>query len=183
AMSWKSTAGRDPVGFYLWRTEGGEVRIFMSETLFAEMEESLGVQMANAHRFPGVLDVAVTPDAHHGYGVPVGCVIATTGTLAMGPVGYDIGCGMAALRSDVPRDRARPDRVKEFSRLVMSRVGLGAGSKGQLMSKERFQEVVRGGAEALGAKRGTAERDRIPVEDGWDIPKDSRAWRGQAQLG
>ena len=182
-MSWKAAVRRDPAGFYRMRVDGGEVRIFMTEALFAEAEEGLGDQIRNTHRFPGVLDAVITPDAHHGYGVPVGCVIATTGTLAMGPVGYDIGCGMAALKSDVPRDRATPDRVKEFSRLVMRRVGLGAGSKGQPFSKERFQEVVRGGAEALGAPRGTAERDRIPVEDGWDIPKDSRAWRGQAQLG
>jgi tRNA-splicing ligase RtcB len=182
-MSWKTAARRDPAGFYRLRVDGGEVRIFMTEALFAEAEETLGEQIRNTRRFPGVLDAAITPDAHHGYGVPVGCVIATTGTLAMGPVGYDIGCGMAALRSDVPRDRATPDRVKGFSRLVMSRVGLGAGSKGQPLSKERFQDVVRGGAEALGARRGTAERDRIPVEDEWDIPKDSRAWRGQGQLG
>jgi tRNA-splicing ligase RtcB len=182
-MSWKGDARRDPAGFYRMRVDGGEVRIFMTESLFAEAEESLGEQIRNTRRFPGVLDAAITPDAHHGYGVPVGSVIATTGTLAMGPVGYDIGCGMAALRSDARRDRATPDRVKDFSRLVMSRVGLGAGAKGQPMSKERFQDVVRGGAEALGAPRGTAERDRIPVEDEWDIPKDSRAWRGQAQLG
>src|SRR4029450_531312 len=126
------------------RTEQGEVRIFMTEALLAEAEESLGAQIENARRFPGVLDVVVTPDAHHGYGVPVGCVMATSGTLAMGPVGYDIGCGIAALRSEVPRDRATPDRVADFSKQVMKRVGLGAGSRGQAVSKERFQEVVRG---------------------------------------
>jgi tRNA-splicing ligase RtcB len=65
----------------------------------------------------------------------------------------------------------------------MKRVGLGAGAKGQSVGKERFQEIVRGGAEALGVRRGTAERDRIPVDEDWDVPKDSRAWRGQAQLG
>jgi len=43
-MSWKSAARRDPAGFYRWRAEGGEVGIFMSEALFTEMEESLGVQ-------------------------------------------------------------------------------------------------------------------------------------------
>jgi tRNA-splicing ligase RtcB len=182
-VSWKDEARRDPGGYYTLPTDGGPVRIFMTPALFAEAEESLGEQIRNTRRFPGVLDVAVTPDAHHGYGVPVGCVMATSGTLAMGPVGYDIGCGIAALRSTVPRDRATPDRVREFSRLVMKRVGLGAGSKGQALSKERFEEVVRGGAEALGERRGTAERDRIPVEEAWDIPKDSRAWRGQQQLG
>src|SRR5678816_2706822 len=101
--------------------------------------------------------------------------MATTGTLAMGPVGYDIGCGIAALRSTVAREEATPDRVKDF----MRRVGLGLGAKGQAVSAERFQEIVRGGAEAMGARRGTAERDRIPVDEDWDVPKDSRAWRGQ----
>lgn len=182
-MSWKAAARRDPQGFYRHRTERGEVRIFMTEALFAETEESLGPQIANARRFPGVLDVVVTPDAHHGYGVPVGCVMATSGTLAMGPVGYDIGCGMAALRSEVPSSRATPEQVREFSRQVMRRVGLGAGSRGQPTSLARFQEIVRGGAEALDAARGSAERDRIPVDDAWDIPKRSRAWRGQNQLG
>jgi tRNA-splicing ligase RtcB len=182
-MSWKSAARRDPTGFYRWRTDEGEVRLFFTEKLFDEMEESLGEQIRNARRFPGVLDVAITPDAHTGYGVPVGCVMATNGTLAMGPVGYDIGCGMAALRSDVPREEATAERAKAFSREVMRRVGLGAGSRGQAVSKERFQEIVRGGAEAMGVKRGTAERDRIPVDDRWDIPPRSRAWRGQQQLG
>jgi len=182
-VSWKAAARRDPAGFYRYRTESGEVRIFMTESLFGDVEESLGVQIANARRFPGVLDVAITPDAHHGYGVPVGCVMATRGTLAMGPVGYDIGCGMCALRSNVSRERATPERVAEFSKRVMKRVGLGAGSRGQSTSSERFQEILRGGALALGVARGTAERDRIPVDDDWDVPKRSRAWRGQNQLG
>ena len=182
-MSWKDRARRDAGGFYRFSTDGGEVRIFMTEALFAESEEGLGAQIENARRFPGVLDAVLTPDAHHGYGVPVGCVMATDGTLAMGPVGYDIGCGIAALRSSVPRAEATPERVKDFSRRVMARVGLGAGARGQPVSKDRFQEIVRGGAEALGARRGTAERDRIPVDDDWDVPKDSRAWRGQQQLG
>jgi tRNA-splicing ligase RtcB len=182
-VSWKAAVRRDPAGFYRYRAEGGEVRIFMTQRLLEELEDAVGRQIQNARRFPGVVDVVVTPDAHSGYGVPVGCVMATTGTLAMGPVGYDIGCGMCILRSEVGRDRATPDRVKRFSHTVMSRVGLGAGSRGQSFSSERFQEVVRGGALALGARRGKAERDRIPVDDDWDIPKRSRAWRGQQQLG
>ncbi len=39
--------------------------------------------------------VVITPDTHYGYGVPVGCVLITdaaSGAIAMGPVGYDIGC-------------------------------------------------------------------------------------------
>jgi tRNA-splicing ligase RtcB len=182
-MTTKAMARRDPGAFYRLRTPEGEARIFMTEGLWAEMEDDVIQQIAAARRFPGVLDVVVTPDAHVGYGVPVGCVMATSGTLAMGPVGYDIGCGVAALRSSVSREQATPERLRQFSRLVMTRVGLGMGAKGQSVTKERFQEVLRGGAEALGVRRGTAERDRIPVDDGWDVPRSSRAFRGQGQLG
>src|SRR6476619_1154719 len=126
-MGWKDGAVRDPRGFYLYKADVGEVRLFMTESLFAEAEDSLGAQIENARRFPGVLDVVVTPDAHHGYGVPVGCVMATSGTLAMGPVGYDIGCGIAALRSTVPREDATPDRVRDFSKRVLQRDRQGTG--------------------------------------------------------
>jgi tRNA-splicing ligase RtcB len=182
-VSWKDSAQSTGEGFYLYRTAHGSARIFMTPALFDEAEESLGAQLDNALRFPGVVDVAVTPDAHQGYGVPVGCVMATKGTLAMGPVGYDIGCGMAVLRSPVPREEATAEKVRAFSRLVMARVGLGAGAPGQSFPRARFEEIVRGGAEALGESRDAAERDRIPVDDDWDIPRDSRAWRGQSQLG
>ena len=75
-MSWKDSLVRDPGGFYRLPTDEGEVRIFMTEALLAEAEETLGVQIHNARRFPGVVDAVLTPDAHHGYGVPVGCVMA-----------------------------------------------------------------------------------------------------------
>ena len=58
-------------------------------------EDILYRQIVNATRFPGVQLVVITPDTHYGYGVPVGCVILTdveSGAVAMGPVGYDIGC-------------------------------------------------------------------------------------------
>src|SRR5262245_49640478 len=142
-MSWKSEARRQPEGYYLYRTAHGSARIFMTPSLFEEAEDTLGAQVDNALRFPGVLDVAVTPDAHQGYGVPVGCVMATRGTLAMGPVGYDIGCGMAALRSSVAREEATPEKARDFSKRVMARVGLGKGARGGSFSGDRFQQIVR----------------------------------------
>lgn len=44
--------------------------------------------------------VAIMPDAHQGYGMPIGGVLATKGTIVPNAVGVDIGCGMCAVRTD-----------------------------------------------------------------------------------
>src|SRR5690242_4075663 len=92
--NWKSFAVANPGGWFDLQTpDTGEVpvRLFLTPALLAEAEDGMYPQIVNATRFPGVKVVVITPDVHHGYGVPVGSVILTEGTLAMGPVGYDIG--------------------------------------------------------------------------------------------
>ncbi|PYS93707.1 MAG: RNA-splicing ligase RtcB [Acidobacteria bacterium] len=96
--NWKHLARWHGDGYYELQTEDtGDVpvRLFLTPTLFNEAEDILYRQIVNATRFPGVRLVVITPDAHYGYGVPVGCVLITdyeSGAVAMGPVGYDIGC-------------------------------------------------------------------------------------------
>jgi tRNA-splicing ligase RtcB len=156
----------------------------MNPQLFEEMEDSVLTQAVAATEFPGVKDVVLTPDAHTGYVVPVGCVMATEGTLCQAPVGYDIGCGMASLLSDVPVEKGLDDRLRrKFSEEVMSRVGMGTGKgSGYQVDEPRFEEIVRTGANALGYTRNNSERDYIPVDDDWDIPHNPKG-RGSGQLG
>ncbi len=98
AHDWKDRAVWTPEGYYLLQTaDVGDVpvRLFLTPSLLAELEDDVYRQIVNAARFPGVRLVVITPDAHVGYGVPVGSVIVTDGArgaLAMGPVGFDIGC-------------------------------------------------------------------------------------------
>ncbi|MCI0488626.1 MAG: RtcB family protein [Blastocatellia bacterium] len=98
ADNWKHLARWNGEGYYDLRTEDTAdvpVRLFFTPGLFKETEDQLYRQIINATQFPGVKLVAITPDAHYGYGVPVGCVMLTdaeSGAIAMGPVGYDIGC-------------------------------------------------------------------------------------------
>ncbi|MBN9164531.1 MAG: hypothetical protein BGO98_22230 [Myxococcales bacterium 68-20] len=200
---WKRRAewvdGAEGGYFRLETADTGEVpvRLFVTPKLLGEAEPTLYRQVVNATRFPGVKLVCVTPDVHYGYGVPVGCVILTDrneGSIAMGPVGFDIGCGMMSARSNVPAELATPDRKLAFNREVSNRVSLGAGGKsvklGTLSEKE-LQELVRGGAEHYVDKYGAtfdrsrAERHRIPVDDRWDIPWGGKGSpeRGLAQLG
>jgi tRNA-splicing ligase RtcB len=182
---WKRLATRVNEGELALETrDTGQVpvRLFLSDELFREAEPTLYRQIINATRFPGTKLVCITPDAHFGYGVPVGSVILTdreSGALAMGPVGFDIGCGMVSARSEVPWERATPDKKLAFHREVLKRVELGPGgaslTEGAL-SRAELEDVVRGGAEAYLAKhessvaRDRAERQRIPVDDEWDIP-------------
>jgi tRNA-splicing ligase RtcB (3'-phosphate/5'-hydroxy nucleic acid ligase) len=200
AHNWKHLARWHGEGFYELKTEDtGEVRVrlFFTPQLLEAAEEILYRQIVNATRFHGVRMVVITPDAHYGYGVPVGCVLITDaadGAVAMGPVGYDIGCGMMSARSNVEAEAATPERRLEFNRAVMGRVNMGFGGKslklGRLSDGE-FQNLVRGGAEYYVEKYGAtfdrshAERHRIPVDDEWQIPYGGkgRPERGRDQLG
>jgi len=200
ADNWKHLARWNGEGYYELRTEDtGEVpvRLFLTPTLLNSVEDILYRQIVNATRFPGVLMVVITPDTHYGYGVPVGCVLITdveSGAVAMGPVGYDIGCGMMSARSDVSFEEATPEKKMEFNRAVMERVAMGAGGKSHRLgsvTKQEFNNLVRGGAEYYVEKYGAtfdrsrAERHRIPVDDDWQIPWGGKGKpeRGLDQLG
>ncbi|EYF08158.1 RtcB family protein [Chondromyces apiculatus] len=197
---WKRHAVATSEGYYTLQTEDiGDVpvRLFLTPELLGAAEDTLYRQIVNATRFPGTRLVAITPDVHYGYGVPVGCVILTDrgeGAVAMGPVGFDIGCGMMSARSAVAAELATPDRKLAFNREVMKRVSMGAGGTsvrfGKMPEKD-LVELVRGGAELYVDKfgaaidRSRAERQRIPVDDAWDVPWGGKGKpeRGLDQLG
>jgi len=200
AHNWKHLARLNGDGFYHLGTEDTgavPVRMFLTPRLLQDAEDILYRQIVNATRFPGVKLVVITPDVHYGYGVPVGCVILTDrehGAIAMGPVGYDIGCGMVSAKSNVPKEAATPERRLEFNREVMKRVDLGAGGKSfklGTVDRQEFDKLVHGGAEYYVQKYGAtfdrsrAERHRMPVDDYWLPPLGGRGKpeRGFSQLG
>ena len=117
AHRWKELARWHVDGYYAFQTaDTGDVpvRLFLTSELLTLAEDNLYRQIVNATRFPGVKMVVITPDVHYGYGVPVGCVLITnyeSGAIAMGPVGYDIGCGMMSAKSACPPMRRRRKNV------------------------------------------------------------------------
>jgi len=60
--------------------------------------------------------VALMPDAHSGYGMPIGGVLATKGVIIPNAVGVDIGCGMCAMRTSIE------DADSKTLKQVMSRI-------------------------------------------------------------
>lgn len=200
ATTWKDFVTLTDNGYYnlvTRDTANVPVRLFLTHALLRDAETTLYQQIINATRFPGAKLVVITPDTHYGYGVPVGSVLLTDakeGAVAMGPVGYDIGCGMMSAQSTVPAEKATPEMRLKFNQAVMKRVDLGAGGKSKRFNKiseNEFEALLRGGAEYYVKKYGAnfdrsrAERHRLPVSDKWEIPWGGRGRpeRGREQLG
>jgi tRNA-splicing ligase RtcB (3'-phosphate/5'-hydroxy nucleic acid ligase) len=196
-MSWKQRVEKVEEGHYvLPRTKTMRVNadLFLSEKLLngtpggdPGLEEKVFDQIVNAASFPGVTRVAVTPDCHHGYGVPIGTVVETEGILLPTAAGYDIGCGMVQLRTSLTaEDVADREKRRRWIDEVTERIAVGVGAKRARRQRpidaRTFAEVVRHGAKALGRTSAVTERTFIPVEDDRvDIPE--RAYEKRGQLG
>jgi tRNA-splicing ligase RtcB len=151
-------------------------------------------QLMNVAALPGVTRaVYAMPDAHEGYGFPVGGVAAfrtSDGIISPGGVGYDINCGVRLLLTDLDaRDlgkRLEP-LVHELSRSIPS--GTGRGGKLQLSDDELDRVFVEGCAYLV--ERGMATPEdllhtesgaRLPGADPRRVSKRARD-RGRSQLG
>ncbi len=67
-----------------------------------EIEEGALKQARNLANFPYAFrHIALMPDAHQGYGMPIGGVLAAKDVIIPNAVGVDIGCGMCAVRTDL----------------------------------------------------------------------------------
>ncbi|MBI1367641.1 MAG: RtcB family protein [Planctomycetes bacterium] len=88
-------------------------------------------QAVNSSRAPGVDAFVLNPDAHCGYGAPVGCTMASASHIYPGPVGVDIKCSMSLLQLDAPADAINDRRTRRaLIDAICERVPTGAG-KGQ----------------------------------------------------
>jgi tRNA-splicing ligase RtcB len=114
------------------------------------MEDRTPEQVRNAAHLPGILEASIAmPDAHWGYGLPVGGVVATDpseGVVSPGAVGYDIGCGVRLMRSRLGRERVGA-RVEALADALYREVPCGVGSSGAVALKGgELDRVLRQGA-------------------------------------
>ena len=86
-----------------------------------EIEPGTMTQIENIAALPCTTHVAVMPDAHKGYGMPIGCALATRAAVVPYAVGVDIGCGMIALKTSLgtswPRETVQAALVGIFARV------------------------------------------------------------------
>lgn len=118
-----------------------EQEMFSNESLVSQVTQVGSLPMAFHH-------VAYMPDAHAGFGMPIGGVLALDGALCPSAVGYDIGCGMVAYHLDLNISDLKPVRV-QVNRLVKDVVPVGEGKDREEPS--RFSETVH---ETLRKKHG-----------------------------
>ena len=108
-------------------------------------EEGARKQAANLARHPALVHhVALMPDAHQGYGMPIGGVVAADGAVIPAAVGVDIGCGMVATETDIPAERfADMAFRREFQEKLKARIPVGEGvSHKEAQDWEGFEEYT-----------------------------------------
>jgi len=87
-------------------------------------EEGAIEQAKNISRLPFAFrQICLMPDAHQGYGMPIGGVMATEGVIVPNAVGVDIGCGMCAVKTSLTAISV--DSLKKIMGEIRRRIPLG----------------------------------------------------------
>jgi tRNA-splicing ligase RtcB (3'-phosphate/5'-hydroxy nucleic acid ligase) len=126
-------------------------RIYATEKLFHAMDAAVYDQITNVATLPGVTGyVCCMPDAHSGYGFPIGGVAAMDveqgGVISPGGIGFDINCGMRLVITNLTHDDVKP-HIKALVDRLFERVPAGVGSTGFVkLSRQEFRRVVEEGA-------------------------------------
>jgi len=109
---------------------GKPITVIGTRAIREQFDETCLQQAVNSRRAPGVTDIVLNPDAHLGFGAPVGCVLVSPTHVYPGPVGVDIKCSMSLLQLDLPereiQDRkVRRQLIREISQRIPTGVGRG----------------------------------------------------------
>ena len=167
-----------------------EAHAFLSSALFERTEPELWSQLLAAASYEGVIGAYLMPDAHLGYGVPVGSVVVTENTVIQAGSGYDISCGVLYMKvpgltaEDVADWKRRERWVREVERRVATGLGSARPKLAPKVSSSLVNEVLRHGAAAIGVPADLCERQFIHVPAELEVSRIDRAYsRAAPQLG
>ena len=113
---------RRPLRDYHWN-ESLEYAVWGSD-----IDEQAHQQMRNACRLPISVAGALMPDAHLGYGLPIGGVLATDNAVIPYAVGVDIACRMMMTVFNLPPERLTEDEHR-FKRILENNTRFGIGAE------------------------------------------------------
>jgi tRNA-splicing ligase RtcB len=172
-------------------------RIFGTRSIVDKALEDRAVeQVANVATLPGIVRASFAmPDIHWGYGFPIGGVAATDadagGAISPGGVGFDIGCGVRLVRSDLTWETEVKPRIRDLVDMLGKRIPRGVGGKGRMQLGGREVDAVLADGVKFPMSRGIGwEEDAELCEDGGTLPNadtgavsDRAKERGAPQLG
>jgi tRNA-splicing ligase RtcB len=137
--------------------------IYASRDLIERMDDKVYQQVTNVAMLPGIVKASYAmPDAHWGYGFPIGGVAAFDpdegGVVSAGGVGFDISCGVRCLHTGLVASDLAPlqDRLADT---LFARIPAGLGSTGTLRLSATEMDAMLAGGAAWAVERGygTAE--------------------------
>ncbi len=171
-------------------------RVFASEKLLEKIRQDATLQqIKNVAHLPGIHKYAIAlPDAHQGYGFPVGGVAALDaeeGVISPGGIGYDINCGVRICKTNLTYDDLK-GKEEELVNALFREIptGIGKGSIVGVLSTSELDEVARVGVKwaiqrGYGVDDDLAHCEDEGVRPGADpncVSQDAKA-RGREQLG
>jgi len=154
---------------YTWRVNPrGAMRVpavfYANEALVRDMDDKVYEQATNVTTLPGIVEACYCmPDAHWGYGFPIGGVAAFDaedgGVISAGGVGFDISCGVRTLLTGLKRQNIEEVKTRLADALYRN-IPAGVGSTGQIyLDRKKMDAMLAGGA-------------RWALEQGWGRPED-----------
>ena len=169
-------------------------RIYGTEKIVRALDEGAIVQAMNVATLPGIQKYSIMlPDAHQGYGFPIGGVAAfdaEEGVISPGGVGFDINCGVRLIRTNLAYSEVR-DRLRELVDVLFRNVPAGLGSESHIrLSDADFDEVMTEGVywavdRGYGCEddpRHVEEEGAMPGADPDKVSQRARK-RGRSELG
>ncbi len=137
------------------------------------IEEGALRQMDTAMRLPISVAGALMPDAHQGYGLPIGGVLATQNAIIPYGVGVDIGCRMCMTLYDIP-DKELTSKRELFRNILLENTRFGFDTfrkpiDHEIIERLEFREIpiVRELKDRAWQQLGTSGGGNHFVEFGW----------------
>lgn len=125
--------------------------IYGSEKLIKDMDHKVYEQVRNVASLPGIVEASYAmPDAHWGYGFPIGGVAAFDpqqgGIISAGGVGFDISCGVRLLRTGLQVEELQKVKAS-LAEILFSDIPAGVGSQSALrLDEDEMTAMLKGGA-------------------------------------
>lgn len=139
--------------------------IYASKKLISDMDNKVYEQVTNVAMLPGIQKASFAmPDAHWGYGFPIGGVAAFDpeegGVVSAGGVGFDVSCGVRTLLTGAAAEDIEPIK-QQLADILFRAIPAGVGSTGKIrLNAEAMDAMLTGGA-AWAVNEGYGSREDL----------------------